>query len=484
MAEMLKVEYDELMARAAELEVPLPAPPPGSARPPCAISFVVDSGTQLDYSASAIRESIKRAEAEYLVLAESLRNAALAYEEADQAAADALTEGSSATPESASTPPAQKTGAGESFAAPPETPGYDGYYDLRKAIEDIEAPDQGPAYTKFAADWNSYVLALQADVVMQRFRPFEYWEGESAAAVEANFESQKKWLIQLGNSSCFQIASQARGVVDAHKWAVTVHPTSYDLYVTDYWYDEYGRRGDITRQSEVLAWYVDMQERSETVLADYNQRAAVPLSLVYPSNPPAAVAIKAPLQIPDNAGEIIRGAIGGVVDAGTGGTSPGALASQLGNANVADTVSSLSNMASSQSDTASDPFATTPSTPLPTGMPGLPKAGGVKPASFGGGGMPSMPLQSATDAGAGSGGSTRPAASGVGAGPGAGGATAGRGAMGGGMPMGAGAGQGQGKDSKAKRYGEEEDIYTEDRPWTSSVVGSRRRNEASDDGPK
>lgn len=477
MAEMLKVEYDELMARAAELEVPLPVPPQQNARPPCAISFVENSGTQLDYSAGAIRESIKRAEQEYLILAESLRNAALAYEEADQAAADALTTGSSSTPESASTPPAQKTGRDEHLPTPPETPGYDGYYDLRKAIADIEAPDQGPAYTAFERTWNSYVLALQSDAVMQRFRPFEYWEGQSAEAVEANFEQQKKYLIQLCSSYCYQIAGQAKGVVDAHKWAVTVHPTSYELSIADFWYDEYGKRGDITRQAEVLSWYVDMQERSETVLADYNQRAALPLALVYPSTPPAAVTIKAPLQIPDNAGEIIRGAIGGVVDSGTGVANPGALASQLGNTNIADTVSSLSNMASSQTDPAADPFAQ-PAAPLPTGVPGLSTGGGVKPASFGGGGgMPSMPLQGSSDAEAGSGGSTRPAAGGVGAGPGAGGAAAGRGAMGGGMPMGAGAGQGQGKDSKAKRYGDAEDIYTEERPWTSSVIGVRRRND-------
>lgn len=59
MAEMLKVEYDELMARAAELEVPLPTPPQQNPQPPCDISFVVDFGTQLNYNASAVRESIK-----------------------------------------------------------------------------------------------------------------------------------------------------------------------------------------------------------------------------------------------------------------------------------------------------------------------------------------------------------------------------------------------------------------------------------------
>lgn len=477
MAEMLKVEYEELIARAAELEVPLPTPPQQNPQPPCAISFTVDSGTQLDYSASAIRESIKRAEQEYLVLAESLRNAALAYEEADQAAADALTNETSVAPKSVTTPAAKQSGENDSFESPPETPGYDGYYDVRQAIADIEAPDQGPAYTKFEDDWNSYVLALQSDAVMRRFRPFEYWEGESAASVEANFEQQKKYLIQLGGGPCYQIAGQARGVVDAHKWAITQHPDSYRLYITDFWYDEYGRRGDIARQNEILTWYEDMQQDSESVLAEYYTRAGLPLALVYPSNPPAAVTIRAPLQIPDNAGEIIRGAIAGAVDAGTGVAKPEALGSALSNANVSDMVSSLTDMAS-QTDTASDPFTDTAPPPQPAMVPGLSTKGGVRPASVGGGGVPSMPLQSPSDASAATqGAAARPGAGG--ASPGAGGAAGGRGSMGGGVPMGAaGAGQGQGKDCKAKRYGDEEDIYTEDRAWTSSVIGVRRRNDA------
>jgi hypothetical protein len=71
----------------------------------------------------------------------------------------------------------------------------------------------------------------------------------------------------------------------------------------------------------------------------------------------------------------------------------------------------------------------------------------------------------------------RPAGAG-GAVPSVGGAMGGRGGGGGGMPTGGAPNQGQNKDGKGgKRYGDEEDIYTEDRAWTSSVIGVRKRND-------
>jgi hypothetical protein len=478
MAEMLKVEYDELMARAAELEVPLPAAPVEYAQTPCVLSFIVAAGAQLGYNNSAVGQSLELAEQEYISLAESLRNAALAYEEADQAVADSINnEASQASLTSRSV--SGKRGASAMTIAEPPPPDYGapGFYDLRQAAEDIEAPDQGIAFTSHVEKWREYALILQSDAVMRRFRPFEYWEGASAEAVEASFEEQKRYLLQLVSGSCYPLASQAERVVAAHKVAIVEHPSTYDLYAHDVHYEDAIRRGDTAYAQSEIAEFDRLQLESEEVLAQYYGDAGLPLTLIYPANPPAAVFIAPPPQIPDNVGENIRGTLGDrapetVPEVATPGPS------QLPDPNISDTVSSLQNMASSQTDTSSDPFATTTAPPLPTGIPGL-STGGVKPASFGGGGgVPSAPLQSPS-ADAEAGGATRPTASGVGAPPGAPGAAAGRGgAMGGGMPMGAGAGQGQGKDSKAKRYGEEEDIYTEDRPWTSSVIGVRRRNDA------
>lgn len=67
------------------------------------------------------------------------------------------------------------------------------------------------------------------------------------------------------------------------------------------------------------------------------------------------------------------------------------------------------------------------------------------------------------------------------AGGASGGAMGGMGGMGG-MPMhGAGHGQGGGKEKKrTPGLAPDEDIYTEDRPWTEAVIGNRRRKDVQD----
>jgi hypothetical protein len=77
-----------------------------------------------------------------------------------------------------------------------------------------------------------------------------------------------------------------------------------------------------------------------------------------------------------------------------------------------------------------------------------------------------------------------PTAGGPGAGSGpsvAGAAGGGMGGMGGGMPM---HGQGQGAGKERKRtpgLAPDEDIYTEDRPYTEAIIGLRRRREVQED---
>jgi hypothetical protein len=55
-------------------------------------------------------------------------------------------------------------------------------------------------------------------------------------------------------------------------------------------------------------------------------------------------------------------------------------------------------------------------------------------------------------------------------------------AMGGGMaPMGHGAGHNQGKEKRRDpSLAPNEDLYTEDRPWTEAVIGNRRRRDVAD----
>ena len=80
----------ELMARADEIDQPLPAIPAVNPPGPCELSFVKDAATQLALNIDSIRLYLKACEREWGVLATSLRNAAKAYEEVDEGSADAI----------------------------------------------------------------------------------------------------------------------------------------------------------------------------------------------------------------------------------------------------------------------------------------------------------------------------------------------------------------------------------------------------------
>src|ERR1700744_5608930 len=90
MTQTLNVEYEELMARAAEIERALPAIPTINPQGPCPLSFVGDAATQLAMSCDSMRLFLKACEREWRTLAKSLRNAAKAYEEADEGSADSI----------------------------------------------------------------------------------------------------------------------------------------------------------------------------------------------------------------------------------------------------------------------------------------------------------------------------------------------------------------------------------------------------------
>lgn len=93
--------------------------------------------------------------------------------------------------------------------------------------------------------------------------------------------------------------------------------------------------------------------------------------------------------------------------------------------------------------------------------------------------MPATPMSAAVTAETVAPGPTVPAAAGAAPGP-SGGST--MGAMGAGMaPMGHGAGGQQGTEKRRDpRLAPDEDLYTEDRPWTEAVIGQRRRREVSE----
>src|ERR1700727_681768 len=88
MTQALNVEYKELMARADEIEAPLPTLPLGNPQAPCSLSFVRDAAVQIAINADSLRLYIQACQREWKSLAKSLRTAAKAYEEVDEGAAD------------------------------------------------------------------------------------------------------------------------------------------------------------------------------------------------------------------------------------------------------------------------------------------------------------------------------------------------------------------------------------------------------------
>jgi hypothetical protein len=476
----LNVEYQELVARADEIERPVPPIPSINPPAPCEISFVKDAATQLALNADAMRLYFKTCEREWKILADSLRNAAKAYREVDEGAADAIkNDTSTAGVTSESVTSASVTANAEIWTPPPPTLTFEyPYYEVRQAAQDIEAGDQGTAFRAFAKEWDTFQRTFQQDT-MNRFRPFISWEGEARTAVEANFDQQRQWVISMV-ALCNELASQANMVVDAHKKATLVthehaqddeHPTTKEISLCDDWYKYYLTNNNDYMVRDCILWYQYLQGQSEEALARYVRNAQLPLRPVTPQRVPVTTRIDAPK--PDDGN---RSSDGNdpfdPSDPSNGGDLPST-----------DPVSAPS-----------IPSAGMPSMPpMPTdptltgalkdvkGSPSPHPVAGLKPASVGGGGgvgMPSMPLRP----GVGSEGSSPAATAPLGAaGPGRGipgipvpPAYAALGGAGGGMPPMAPGGQDQG--GKGKRVqSEDESLYIEERQWTEGVIGNRSR---------
>ncbi|ORV51506.1 hypothetical protein AWC03_22070 [Mycobacterium europaeum] len=503
MTQTLNVEYQELMARADEIERPLPAIPSTNPPGPCDISFVKDAAVQLAQNADQMRTYLKACQREWQTLAKSLRNAAKAYEEADEGSAAAIdktmNDGSGGT--SASAGASEQVSAlcdpDEDFSGylpppPPPPPAFQyPYYEVRQAAKDIEAGDQGRAFRAFATEWDTFQLNFQRET-SDRFRPFVSWEGDARTTVETNFAQQRQWISSMV-AKCRQLAKQANIVVDAHKRATLTtgyenqhaqegaHPTTYEVSQCDYWYQRYTQYSQ-WYISLAIEWYEKLQAQSESVLAQYVSNGQIPLAQIVPDNPVPATRIDAPK-----------------TDDGT--KDPSKPDNPFDPNNPSDPNNPFDpNIPLNEGGSPSAATPTVPSVPgMPTAPPGADTAkldqavkdlkkgaagmkGGVKPASLGGGGagMPSVPLQPAMETGAAAGpASAAPgAAAAAGRGlPGVGGAMGG--GMGGGMaPMG---GQGQQNAGKGKRVqSEDESMYTEERQWTEGVIGNRPRKAGPD----
>ncbi|MEE6139578.1 secretion protein EspB [Mycobacterium sp. 050128] len=454
MTKTLNVEHAELIARAGELDAPIPGVPSENGQAPCALELATRAAQQLAFSADNMRIYLHAGEREHARLAQSLRNAAKAYEDIDELAADAL---NNDAPMAAPAPAHTETDAEPAMlASTVSLTGLDPipYSPVKEAAKALMQGDQGRSLLDFAEEWAAYLRTLsQASF---RFRPFTDWDSEASDAVERHFDLDRNWLDHMARL-CGQLSTQARNLVAAHRWAVSEHPTLERLRQLDErWISNQSVPGwERWGKPALLRVYAEYQAKSEAVLAEYEQRVA--LGPVNPPMPPVAYKIDVPsapdlragpglepLPLPDGGLPPLGGAMPALPSGGT--------PSMPTDATLKDASKNLKI------------------------VPNLPKGAGIKPASIGAGGaglpaMPKMPLQLAPDSAA----VARPGAT-TGGGVPVPAAYAALNKGGGvGMPMGA-APAGQGQDGgKAKRvqHGDEA-IYTEDRAWTEAVIGRRR----------
>ncbi|OBF23140.1 secretion protein EspB [Mycobacterium kubicae] len=458
----VKVDQQEILSRADEVEAPMAVPPTDVPQAPCALNAAKNAALQLDINAESMREYLTAGGKERQRLATSLRNAAKAYGDVDDDAATALNSDGEGHVEGESAGGAGgDSSAGLQDGQSVNTAGEPDFTDLKTAATKLESGDQGRSLGAFADGWDTQNYALQRDI--KRFRGFQNWEGDAAAACTQSLEDQQKWILYMSEMSA-ALAKQARFLAQLQLYARRKHPTLADITKLE----EMAK--DPNYKAEAIKLYSQYQATSEETLSEYSSKAAQIVRLDI-AKPPKAVKIDPPGP-PQPQGLIpsqvmqFAGATGG--QAGTG-MQPPMMPPTAGGAGGGMPAGAAAELTSATRDAAAS----------------LPKDPGMKPMSLGGGGggggggVPSMPLAPATGGMAGD--SVRPAGAGDLGAFGAGKAPAGSGMAGGGMgmPMG-GHGQGQGGSKSKGAKQDDEALYTEDREWTEAVIGNRRRQDSKE----
>ncbi|MEZ0353965.1 hypothetical protein [Mycobacterium sp. pR1184] len=496
---MTKVVYEELIARANELEAPLVDQqgrgiPTEVPQPPCGLAIVKQGAKDLGYSADNMRYYLGLFDKSRKDLAQSLRNAAKAYRHVDEDAAAALRNETSLSGAAMSVPAPGDSGPamfGAGVAPNQDVPeeAMDGLHNLEQAALELEQMDQGASFDRFAEQWAKYHDALLR--ARDRFRPFREWEGEAATAVGENFELQRTWLDTMARFSD-QMSRQAQTIADEFRALRKQHVWGKDA--------RYGKRvkWDYKSLLELEAWaranmhsgyetfmttYNEASKNSLALLTDFRGKSGLPVSQVNPTTPPSAKKIDPPKpwkpSVRPSDEDIKKSHVlkppprpDWIPDDKPTPGPPTPSGDQGGLPFIPSTP--MMPMMPSAAQTSEPQLAEALRDLKGQGAPKLPHDGGVKPASFGGAGVPGTPLQTWGEDGA----TARAAAAGAAAGPGmAGRGVPGAGAMGGGMG-GAPAAGGDKGTGKAKRVqGDEEALYTEQRSWTEGVIGLRSAKE-------
>ncbi|KUH85757.1 MULTISPECIES: hypothetical protein [unclassified Mycobacterium] len=505
MGEVQRVDPVELTRQSAEMQSQNWHNPAAEAVvPPDALPSSAAAVANLNDNAQSLLGFQRWAEAENQRIAEMLQIAADAYTKVDEtygrviedperrAAVEAITVPAPSTP-----PPPLPTPVGA-----PRSLDADGYSDVHKTQVDLSAGDNGASLKTAMLQWSVAATRIRGNAPRP---PAGDWEGAAADAAYARMAEFGGWLQQLAEG-WRELAESAAKVLEAHDNAKSEHTGIHSEYVTletqlRQLAAQMTPSNSVATQNEMAKVQKRMQElqqRSDEVRRQYAGDAT--FSPVRPAMPsrgdaegaamaggggggggrpggdPAGMAetTAAPQGQPRTAAAERQPGGGARGGAPTGGGAPSGGGAPTGGSGAG-------------AGTPSGPSGGAPSTPkLPTDpslRPAAASGGGGSGGGSGGGGgdMPATPMSAPVTAETVAPAPTTPATASATAGPSAD-RTAG--VMGGGMaPMGHGAGAQQGQEKRRDpRLAPDEDLYTEDRPWTEAVIGNRRRRDVGDGG--
>jgi hypothetical protein len=497
-----RVEPGALFSHATEMKGQTwhnPAAEDGVA-PPDALSSTSDAIANLNDNARSLKEFERWAEVENQRIAEMLEIAAQAYQKVDDDYGTAIDDPERAAAVEAIIIPSPQTPPPE-IPGPPSTPRLldaSGYGDVKKTQLQLAAPDSGASLRNAMLYW--LAASNRAENNKPKPPPGD-WEGDAADAAYARMTTFSSWLTQL-SEAWHDLGEAASKILSAHDKAKAAHDPIAKEYtelearmqvlmqvLAEMKLHPGGARAHLEME-KIRKRMEELQAQSDEVRQIYANSAT--FSPVRPADPP------------------FHGAAGPTTTSGGGGGSAGG---QPGGEPAATTQKMRESFATPQSAAGSEQGGAGGGSPSgdgspsgggaaggsPGGMPGggpstgtpmpkLPTDPSLRPAAAsggatggaGGGGAGSVPLSPAVTAETVAPGPPMPVAAGQPPGTTASGGMTG--AMGGGMaPMYGAQGGQQGKEKRRdSRVAPDEDLYTEDRPWTEAVIGSRRRRDVQD----
>jgi hypothetical protein len=506
----LRVEPSQLEGKADDISTEFSD---GSGFPsaPCAFAFVQAASAQVQAGSLTLKSFVASGNREASNLAIVLRTAAGVYRSVDERSRAALDHDPPLAVPSEPVPvnpPLQPPVPAVEAPRVPSMAGGDtgGYLDPKAAAQIIHSGNPGPMRA-YAEEARKFAGDLVADADRFSLSGID-WRGTGAEAAGDALRRHQEWLVKIAEQYKY-LADQAEDIANAQeKWAAA-HPTVEEIEQAEKAMQQAIQNQDRVALHIAQEKYAELVRKSEEVLVSYSADVTGKGLLGVPKPPSGAAPVK---PVTDN-GDPRKGAApqqsdpksgGGPGQPGSGGGTGGppqpaaTPASGTQPASAGQPAGQQGSGGGAPSGGGSPSGGGAPSGGVPGGLPGgsakdaskLPTDPSLKPAAFGGGGAgggaggggggPSMPMSPAVSAETVAPSAPTYAASAT---PGAGssGGAAG-GAMGGGMAPMHGAGHGnQGKEKRRDpNLSLDEDLYTEDRPWTEAVIGDRRRRDVQD----